>query len=71
MPQEMKEISDKKSIELFGCTNAEHYNKLKASKDHLNENKSTYLQKYRCLAQKVVKCQENIEKTYMNDDLHE
>jgi len=47
MPQDMKEISDKKSIELFGCTNAEHYNKLKASEDHLNENKATYLQKYR------------------------
>ena len=47
MPQEMKDISDKKSIELFGCTNAEHYNKLKASEDHLNENKATYLQKYR------------------------
>ena len=47
MPQEMKDISDKKSIELFGCTNAEHYNKLKASEDYLNENKATYLQKYR------------------------
>lgn len=55
MPQEMKDISDKKSIELFGCTNAKHYSKLKASEDHLNENKATYLQKYRCLAWKVAK----------------
>ena len=47
MPQDMKDISDKKSIEMFGCTNAEHYNKLKASEDHLNENKATYLQKYK------------------------
>ena len=47
MPQDMKDISDKKSVEMFGCTNAEHYNKLKASEDHLNENKATYLQKYR------------------------
>ena len=47
MPQDMKDISDKKSIEMFGCTNAEHYNQLKASEDHLNENKATYLQKYR------------------------
>ena len=47
MPQDMKDISDKKSIEMFGCTNAEHYNKLKALEDHLNENKATYLQKYR------------------------
>lgn len=47
MPQEMKDISDKKSIEMFGCTNAEHYNKLKTSEDHLNENKAAYLQKYR------------------------
>ena len=31
MPQDMKDISDKKSLEMFGCTNAEHYNKLKAS----------------------------------------
>lgn len=47
MPQDMKDISDKKSIEMFGCTNAEHYNKLKALEDHLNENKATYLQKYK------------------------
>ena len=47
MPQDMKDISDKKSIEMFGCTNVEHYNKLKALEDHLNENKATYLQKYR------------------------
>ena len=47
MPQKMKDISDKKSIELFGCTNTKHYNELKASEDHLNENKATYLQKYR------------------------
>lgn len=47
MPQDMKDISDKKSIEMFGCTNAEHYNQLKALEDHLNENKAAYLQKYR------------------------
>lgn len=47
MPQDMKDISDKKSIEMFGCTNAEHYNKLKTSENHLNENKAAYLQKYR------------------------
>ena len=29
MSQNMKDISDKKSIELFGCTNAEHYAQLK------------------------------------------
>ena len=39
MPQDMKDISDKKSIEMFGCTNAEHYNQLKDLEDHLNENK--------------------------------
>ena len=47
MPQNMKDISDKKSIEMFGCTNKEHYNELKALEDHLNENKATYLQKYK------------------------
>ena len=47
MPQNMKDISDKKSIEMFGCTNVEHYNQLKALEDNLNENKATYLQKYR------------------------
>ena len=47
MPQDMKDISDKKSVEMFGCTNAEHYNQLKALEDNLNENKATYLQKYR------------------------
>lgn len=31
MPQEMKDISDKKSIEMFGCTNAEHYAQLKSN----------------------------------------
>ena len=40
MPQNMKDISDKKSIEMFGCTNAEHYNKLKASENHLDEKQS-------------------------------
>jgi hypothetical protein len=29
MPQNMKNISDKKSIELFGITNADNYSKLK------------------------------------------
>ena len=29
MPQKMKDISDRKSLELFGCTNAKHYAKLK------------------------------------------
>ena len=47
MSQDMKDISDKKSVEMFGCTNAEHYNQLKALEDNLNENKATYLQKYR------------------------
>ena len=40
MPQDMKDISDKKSVEMFGCTNAEHYNKLKASENHLDEKQS-------------------------------
>lgn len=31
MSQNMKDISDKKSIELFGCTNAEHYLRLKSN----------------------------------------
>lgn len=30
MPQELKDKSDEKSKELFNCTNAEHYNKLKS-----------------------------------------
>lgn len=28
MPDELKEISDKKSLELFGKTNKEHYNEI-------------------------------------------
>ena len=31
MPQDMKDVSDQKSIELFGCTNAEHYKQLKSN----------------------------------------
>ena len=31
MTQKMKDISDKKSIELFGCTNADHYVQLKVN----------------------------------------
>lgn len=31
MPQHLKDISDQKSIELFGCTNAEHYKQLKSN----------------------------------------
>lgn len=48
MPQDMKDISDKKSIELFGCINADNYSKLKAKwlKQNVNENKNEYLKKF-------------------------
>jgi hypothetical protein len=48
MPQIMKNISDKKSIELFGITNAENYLKQKAKwlKQKNNKNKYIYLKKY-------------------------
>ena len=45
MPKELKDISDQKSLELFGCTNAENYKKLKSST--IDESKQTYLWKYR------------------------
>lgn len=48
MPQELKDRSDEKSLELFGCTNAEHYLKLKAelAAKRLDENKAAYLKKF-------------------------
>lgn len=48
MPQELKDKSDEKSLELFGCTNAEHYPKLKAewAAKRLDENKAAYLKKF-------------------------
>lgn len=48
MPQELKDRSDEKSLELFGCTNAEHYPKLKAelAAKRLDENKAAYLKKF-------------------------
>ena len=44
MPQEMKDKSDQKSLEFFGCTNAENYKKLKT--EYLTENKTAYLKKF-------------------------
>ncbi len=48
MPQELKDKSDEKSLELFGCTNAEHYSKLKVewAAKRLDENKAAYLRKF-------------------------